>query len=98
MEYRGDETAALGHDWYVVETLENILYDNLFHTLCSDCGFDFTDAGYSQSQISDHCFEHLKNGGKGGWYSGEIPVYADCIVYHCSVCNEERLEFVNIHR
>lgn len=94
--YRDDETAALGHDWYVVETLENVVYESYSHHTCADCGFDFTAAGYSNNQISDHCFEHLKNGGTGASYSALWIVYADCIVHRCRVCNEEWCEFVNL--
>lgn len=43
------------------------VYGNVEHQICNDCSVDISD--WSSSAIDEHLYQHMLNGGKGGYHS-----------------------------
>ena len=97
---KSDTILATGHVWtdltqqvYVVDQQawdeEVVTYQQEVHAICSTCGFDFTAAGYSQSQLDAHSEAHALALEGGGWYTAVVQIPVTSYVHHDEVGHYE---------
>ena len=92
LEPAWDETICVSDAW------DEEVYET--HTICRGCGMDFTAAGWSQNQVSEHCSQHMLNGEPSNYGSSRIltgtihhdaeyeTIHHDAVINNYYVCSE----------
>lgn len=82
--YTDGETPALGHDW--IPHTEHKCVRQEGHTICGECGMDFTANGMFGDAVGYHMKEHVLAGGSSRTYETLVDIYDDVTTYTCSRC------------